>query len=110
MFGFALAVITGFLFTAGRNWTGRPTPTGPALAALDEACGQLPGEGLQRGTILAHDGDAAVGRQVTILKNFYRAMVAMGGAVGAVAACQFISSGGRVRNFQSWSLQRNERA
>ena len=28
LFGFALAVIVGFLFTAGRNWTGRPTPTG----------------------------------------------------------------------------------
>jgi uncharacterized protein involved in response to NO len=34
IFGFALAVIVGFLFTAGRNWANRPTPTGPALAAL----------------------------------------------------------------------------
>ncbi len=34
LFGFALAVIVGFLFTAGRNWTGRPTPTGPLLMAL----------------------------------------------------------------------------
>ncbi|HET8748895.1 MAG TPA: NnrS family protein [Ramlibacter sp.] len=34
LFGFALAVIVGFLFTAGRNWTGRPTPTGGKLAAL----------------------------------------------------------------------------
>jgi len=34
LFGFALAVIVGFLFTAGRNWTNRPTPTGAALAAL----------------------------------------------------------------------------
>lgn len=34
LFGFALAVIVGFLFTAGRNWTGRPTPTGATLAAL----------------------------------------------------------------------------
>lgn len=34
LFGFTLAVIVGFLFTAGRNWTGRPTPTGGALAAL----------------------------------------------------------------------------
>jgi uncharacterized protein involved in response to NO len=34
LFGFALAVIVGFLFTAGRNWSNRPTPTGPALAAL----------------------------------------------------------------------------
>jgi uncharacterized protein involved in response to NO len=34
LFGFTLAVIVGFLFTAGRNWTGRATPTGPLLAAL----------------------------------------------------------------------------
>lgn len=34
LFGFALAVIVGFLFTAGRNWTNLPTPTGGALAAL----------------------------------------------------------------------------
>ena len=34
VFGFAAAVITGFLFTAARNWTGLPTPTGRALAAL----------------------------------------------------------------------------
>ena len=33
LFGYAFAVITGFLFTAVRNWAGRPTPTGPALAA-----------------------------------------------------------------------------
>jgi uncharacterized protein involved in response to NO len=34
VFGFALAVMVGFLFTAGRNWTGQPTPSGAALAAL----------------------------------------------------------------------------
>ena len=34
LFGFALAVIVGFLFTAGRNWSGRPTPRGAPLAAL----------------------------------------------------------------------------
>jgi uncharacterized protein involved in response to NO len=34
LFGFALAVIVGFLFTAGRNWTNQPTPTGTTLAAL----------------------------------------------------------------------------
>lgn len=33
-FGFAPAVIAGFLLTAVRNWTGRPTPTGILLAAL----------------------------------------------------------------------------
>lgn len=34
VFGYALAVIVGFLFTAGRNWSGQPTPTGGALMAL----------------------------------------------------------------------------
>ena len=34
LFGFTLAVIVGFLFTAGRNWSNRPTPTGAKLAAL----------------------------------------------------------------------------
>jgi uncharacterized protein involved in response to NO len=33
LFGYTLAVITGFLFTAVRNWTGQPTPTGKLLAA-----------------------------------------------------------------------------
>ncbi len=32
LFGFTMAVIAGFLFTAVRNWTGQPTPTGAALA------------------------------------------------------------------------------
>jgi uncharacterized protein involved in response to NO len=34
LFGFTLAVIAGFLFTAVRNWTARPTPTGRALMAI----------------------------------------------------------------------------
>lgn len=34
VFGFALAVMAGFLLTAVRNWTGLPTPTGTGLAAL----------------------------------------------------------------------------
>jgi uncharacterized protein involved in response to NO len=34
VFGFSAAVITGFLFTAVRNWTGRPTPTGAMLGAI----------------------------------------------------------------------------
>jgi len=34
LFGFTLAVIVGFLLTAGRNWSGLPTPTGVPLAAL----------------------------------------------------------------------------
>ncbi len=34
IFGFACAVIAGFLLTAVRNWTGQPTPHGAGLAAL----------------------------------------------------------------------------
>lgn len=32
LFGYTIAVITGFLFTAARNWTGQPTPAGALLA------------------------------------------------------------------------------
>jgi len=34
VYGFAIAVMCGFLLTAVRNWTGLPTPTGIALAGL----------------------------------------------------------------------------
>ena len=34
IFGFAPAVIAGFLLTAARNWTGLPTPVGARLAML----------------------------------------------------------------------------
>ena len=34
LFGFTLAVLTGFLLTAAQNWLGQPTPKGPYLAAL----------------------------------------------------------------------------
>jgi uncharacterized protein involved in response to NO len=34
LFGFALAVVTGFLLTAGRNWSNQPTPSGRSLQAL----------------------------------------------------------------------------
>jgi uncharacterized protein involved in response to NO len=34
VFGFAIAIIVGFLYTAGRNWTGLWTPRGKHLAIL----------------------------------------------------------------------------
>jgi uncharacterized protein involved in response to NO len=34
LFGYTIAVVAGFLFTAVRNWSNRPTPTGAALAAF----------------------------------------------------------------------------
>ncbi|MRD48995.1 NnrS family protein [Caenimonas koreensis] len=34
LFGFVLAIIVGFLFTAGSNWTGQPTPRGVLLAVM----------------------------------------------------------------------------
>lgn len=34
VFGFAVAVVVGFLFTAGRSWTGLDTPRGAHLMAL----------------------------------------------------------------------------
>jgi len=34
VFGFSMAVMTGFLFTAVRNWTGLPTPSGWVLGLI----------------------------------------------------------------------------
>lgn len=34
LFGFVIAIVVGFLYTAGRNWTGMWTPRGRHLAAL----------------------------------------------------------------------------
>jgi uncharacterized protein involved in response to NO len=34
LFGYSTAVVAGFLFTAVRNWTGLPTPTGKLLGAF----------------------------------------------------------------------------
>jgi uncharacterized protein involved in response to NO len=34
LYGYTLAVVAGFLLTAVRNWTGKPTPTGATLVAL----------------------------------------------------------------------------
>ncbi len=34
LYGYATAVVAGFLFTAVRNWTGKPTPAGATLMAL----------------------------------------------------------------------------
>ena len=43
LFGYTVAVITGFLLTAVRNWTGQPTPTGVPLMALAAlwVCGRV---------------------------------------------------------------------
>ncbi|MBK7743793.1 MAG: NnrS family protein [Betaproteobacteria bacterium] len=34
LFGYTMAVVAGFLLTAVRNWTGKPTPAGASLIAL----------------------------------------------------------------------------
>src|SRR6478736_6278745 len=34
LFGFTLAIVSGFLLTAVRNWTGQPTPSGVMLGTL----------------------------------------------------------------------------
>jgi uncharacterized protein involved in response to NO len=39
IFGYTVGVIAGFLLTAVRNWTERPTATGASLAALDALSG-----------------------------------------------------------------------
>ena len=36
VYGFAVAIVIGFLFPAVRNWTNLPTPTGAKLAFFEE--------------------------------------------------------------------------
>jgi hypothetical protein len=45
LFGYTLAVLVGFLFTAGRNWSGQPTPTGRRAAGAGSAVAGRAGAG-----------------------------------------------------------------
>ena len=45
LFGFTVAVIVGFLFTAGRNWSNQPTPTGLHPGRAGGAVGRRAGAG-----------------------------------------------------------------
>ncbi len=78
VFGYALAVIAGFLLTAVRNWTGLPTPTGGALAALVAcwACARIALLAGPRGLMLAALGDLAF--NLGLLATFTRPVVAVG--------------------------------
>lgn len=94
VFGFTLAVIVGFLFTAGRNWSGRPTPTGlplALLAALWLAARVLvltPYAGLAAAANVAFPVAAAVGLAIPFFKaanrrNYF--FVALLGLLGAAS-------------------------
>ena len=63
VFGYAVAVIAGFLLTSVRNWTGLPTPSGASLLLLAllwlaprllSAVPFLPGVGFALLDILCH--------------------------------------------------------
>jgi len=58
VFGCIAAVVVGFLFTAGRVWTGLGTPRGPALAALAALwlAGRLAGVLASEAVFMAVDG------------------------------------------------------
>jgi uncharacterized protein involved in response to NO len=65
LFGYTLAVITGFLFTAVRNWTQRPTPTGAPHALTIGVIGGMT-LGMMTRTALGHTGrPLAAGRAET---------------------------------------------
>ena len=48
LFGFTLAVVVGFLFTAGRNWSGQPTPSACSAASRLPASQAAPDTASQR--------------------------------------------------------------
>ena len=98
IFGFTTAVITGFLLTAVRNWTGRETARGRALAGLAALwlLGRLAVIGPWPFVAAAADGAfalalvAAIGVPLLRAKNtrnyFFMALLAALGALAATAA------------------------
>jgi len=75
IFGYAFAVIVGFLFTAVRNWTGRPTPAGSALGAIAALwlCGRIlaltPWTSLAGAADIAFAAAAAIGIGVPLVAS-----------------------------------------
>ncbi len=92
IFGYAFAVIVGFLFTAVRNWTGRPTPAGPALGAIAALwlCGRIlaltPWTSLAGAADIAFAAAAAIGIGVPLVASgnrrnyFFIVLIALFGA------------------------------
>jgi uncharacterized protein involved in response to NO len=92
IFGYAFAVIVGFLFTAVRNWTGRPTPAGPALGAIAALwlCGRIlaltPWTSLAGAADIAFAVAAAIGIGVPLVSSgnrrnyFFIVLIALFGA------------------------------
>jgi len=93
IFGYAFAVIVGFLFTAVRNWTARPTPAGTALmaiAALWASARMLaftPWTGLAGAADVAFAAAAAVGIGIPLVaagnrrNYFFIVLIALFGAL-----------------------------
>ena len=93
IFGYVFAVIVGFLFTAVRNWTGKPTPSGPALGAIAAlwVCGRIlnftPWTSLAGAADIAFAAAAAIGIGVPLVASgnrrnyFFIVLIALFGAV-----------------------------
>lgn len=97
LFGYAFAVIAGFLLTAVRNWTGLPTPSGAplaALAALWLAARLVAPYSLEASSLIdllfATGLAAGIGRPILASRNrnafFILIVLAIGGASMAFAA------------------------
>ena len=106
IFGYAFAVIVGFLFTAVRNWTGEATPTGKTLvsiAALWIAARVLvltPWHGLAAIADTAFALAAAAGIGVPLLKSRNRRnylFIVLVGALGVVNLCFYLAMAGVIQ-------------
>ena len=106
LFGYAFAVIAGFLFTAVRNWTSLPTPAGGQLAAIAGVwlaarvlAFNWPGAGALADAVFAAAVAWGIGRPILASRNrnwfFILLVLALGAAsIGFHAAPRLALSAG----------------
>jgi len=115
LYGYALAVIAGFLLTAAWNWTGRETASGPALALLLATWAtaralMLPGTRLMWVAAVADllfmvGLIIAVGRPIIRVRQKRQAPVLVLLALLAAAnLCFYLGAAGRVEHGAYWGV------
>ena len=96
LYGFVVAVVVGFLFTAGRVWTGLATPRGPALGALfawwaaarvAAVCGPYALFSLLDGSFLVVVAGVFIG---LLVRSGNRRNAAVGGVLAALALANLL--------------------
>ena len=95
IFGFAVAIVAGFLFTAVRNWTQQPTPTGGWLMAIvalwiaGRAMAWTPYEEASRWVNAAFPLAIAIGIGIPLVKSTNRRTLFFLALLAGLAATQW---------------------